>query len=103
MSFLIDRRANARHKNMVNRRRFMERYKKHIKRAVQDAVDERSITDMERGEEVSIPAGDVSEPVTTFAPPRYPSCRHATCAPSRSSVCINKRFCSRTKIPPRKS
>ena len=39
MSFLIDRRANARHKNMVNRRRFMERYKQHIKRAVQEGVE----------------------------------------------------------------
>ncbi len=63
MSYLIDRRENAKHKNMVNRRRFMDRYKKHIKRAVEKAVDDRSITDMERGEEVSIPAGDVSEPV----------------------------------------
>ena len=63
MSFLIDRRSNAKHKNMVNRRRFMERYKKHIRRAVEQAVSNRSITDMERGEEVSIPAGDVSEPV----------------------------------------
>lgn len=63
MSYLIDRRENARHKNMVNRRRFMERYKHHIKDAVDKAVNERSITDMERGESVTIPAGDVSEPV----------------------------------------
>jgi len=63
MSFLIDRRENAKHKNMVNRRRFMDRYKKHIKKAVEKAVDARSITDMERGESVSIPADDVSEPV----------------------------------------
>lgn len=60
---LIDRRENARHKNMVNRRRFMQRYKKHIKKAVETAVDKRSIRDMDRGESVSIPAGDVSEPV----------------------------------------
>ena len=63
MSFLIDRRENAKHKNMVNRRRFMDRFKKHIKRAVEKAVDARSITDMERGEGVAIPVGDVSEPV----------------------------------------
>lgn len=63
MSFLIDRRANAKNKNMVNRRRFMDRYRKHIRRAVKEAVDTRSITDMERGEEVTIPAGDISEPV----------------------------------------
>jgi uncharacterized protein len=63
MSYLIDRRANAKHKNMVNRRRFMARYKKHIKGAVEKAVNERSISDMERGEEVTIPADDVSEPI----------------------------------------
>lgn len=63
MSYLIDRRENAKNKNMVNRRRFVERYKKHVKKAVEKAVDSRSITDMERGEEVVIPAGDVAEPV----------------------------------------
>ena len=63
MSYLVDRRENAKNKNMVNRRRFMDRYKRHIKEAVDSAVNERSITDMERGKEVNIPAGDVSEPV----------------------------------------
>ncbi len=68
MSFLIDRRENAKHKNMVNRRRFIDRYKKHIKKAVEEAVNSRSITDMERGEDVAIPAGDVSEPVFGHGP-----------------------------------
>ena len=63
MSYLIDRRENAKNKNMVNRRRFMDRYKRHIKQAVDAAASGRSITDMERGEEVHIPAGDVSEPI----------------------------------------
>lgn len=63
MSYLIDRRENAKHKNMVNRRRFVDRYKKHVKKAVEQAIDNRSIKDMERGEEVVIPAGDVAEPV----------------------------------------
>ena len=63
MSYLIDRRENSKHKNSVNRRRFMERYKKHVRRAVEKAIDERSIEDMQRGEQVVIPAEDVSEPV----------------------------------------
>ncbi len=63
MSYIIDRRLNARNKSTVNRQRFLDRYKKHIKKAVADAVDSRSITDMERGEEVTIPADDISEPV----------------------------------------
>ncbi|NIP15257.1 MAG: DUF444 family protein [Pseudomonadales bacterium] len=63
MSYIVDRRENAKNKSTVNRQRFLERYKQHIKRAVSDAVNERSITDMERGEEVTIPAQDISEPV----------------------------------------
>ncbi|AOM02439.1 YeaH/YhbH family protein [Cobetia marina] len=63
MSYFIDRRSNARNKSAVNRQRFIRRYRSHIKRAVEDAVNRRSITDMERGEEVSIPTRDISEPV----------------------------------------
>ena len=63
MSYIIDRRRNAKNKSAVNRQRFLERYKKHIKKAVADAVDKRSITDLERGEEISIPADDIAEPV----------------------------------------
>ncbi len=63
MSYIIDRRENAKNKSAVNRQRFLERYKQRIKKAVSDAVNERSITDVERGEEVTIPAQDISEPV----------------------------------------
>ena len=62
MSYVIDRRLNSRNKSTVNRQRFLKRYREHIQRAVQDAIKERSITDMERGEQISIPARDVSEP-----------------------------------------
>jgi uncharacterized sporulation protein YeaH/YhbH (DUF444 family) len=63
MSYIIDRRQNSKNKSAVNRKRFLDRYKKHIKKAVTDAVDKRSITDMDRGEEISIPGDDISEPV----------------------------------------
>jgi uncharacterized sporulation protein YeaH/YhbH (DUF444 family) len=62
VSYVIDRRLNSRNKNAVNRQRFMRRHKSHIQKAVQEAIKQRSITDMERGEDVSIPATDVSEP-----------------------------------------
>lgn len=63
MAFLIiDRRKNGRHKGAVNRQRFLRRYRKHIKEAVSDAVNKRSITDTDRGDEISIPTKDVSEP-----------------------------------------
>jgi uncharacterized sporulation protein YeaH/YhbH (DUF444 family) len=59
---LIDRRKNGKYKSAVNRQRFLRRYRKHIKEAVADAVNKRSITDTDRGDEISIPRKDVSEP-----------------------------------------
>ncbi len=63
MSYIIDRRLNDKHKSTVNRQRFLRRYKKHIRDAVNDAVNRRSIKDMEQGERISIPQKDLSEPV----------------------------------------
>src|SRR5437764_761623 len=62
MSQFIDRRANAGKKSTVNRQRFLRRYKNQIKRAVSDAVGKRSITEIDQGEQISIPARDISEP-----------------------------------------
>jgi hypothetical protein len=63
MAHLIDRRQNAPNKSAVNRARFLRRYKEQIRRAVHDMVSERSITDMDRGGNVSVPRKDISEPV----------------------------------------
>jgi uncharacterized protein len=63
MSHFIDRRLNGKNKSAVNRQRFLKRYKTQLKRAVADAVDTRSITDMDSGEKVGIPSRDISEPV----------------------------------------
>tara|TARA_R110002167_G_scaffold115739_6_gene290232 strand:+ start:7285 stop:8571 length:1287 start_codon:yes stop_codon:yes gene_type:complete len=63
MSYIIDRRLNGKNKSMVNRQRFLRRYRQHIKEAVSDAVNRRSITDMERGEQISIPTRNTHEPV----------------------------------------
>lgn len=64
MAFLIiDRRQQGRQKSAINRQRFLKRFRKHIKDAVTDAVNKRSITDMDRGEEISIPRKDISEPI----------------------------------------
>jgi len=62
VSYIVDRRLNGKNKSTVNRQRFLQRYKKHIKRAVSDAVTNRSITDLDSGESVSIPKRDMSEP-----------------------------------------
>lgn len=63
MSYLIDRRLNGKNKSAVNRQRFLRRYKKHIQKAVYDAVGKRSITDIDQGEKITIPNQDVGEPV----------------------------------------
>lgn len=63
MSQLIDRRQNAGKKSTVNRQRFLRRYKNQIKRAVSDAVGKRSITEIDRGEKITIPSKDISEPM----------------------------------------
>jgi uncharacterized sporulation protein YeaH/YhbH (DUF444 family) len=63
MSHFIDRRVSSKNKSTVNRQRFLKRYKAQLKRAVSEAVNKRSITDMDGGEKVGIPAKDVSEPV----------------------------------------
>lgn len=62
MSIIIDRRLNGKNKSTVNRQRFLDRYKKHIRKAVSEAANKRSITDVESGSEVTIPTKDLSEP-----------------------------------------
>ncbi|HLV17029.1 MAG TPA: YeaH/YhbH family protein [Pseudomonas sp.] len=63
MSYVIDRRLNGKNKSTVNRQRFLSRYRGHIKKAVEEAVGRRSITDMEHGEQITIPGRDIDEPV----------------------------------------
>lgn len=62
MSYIVDRRLNGKNKSTVNRQRFLHRYRKHIKKAVDEAVTKRSITDLDSGESISIPRRDISEP-----------------------------------------
>ena len=57
MSFIVDRRLNGRHKSTINRQRFLKRYREHIREAVNDAVNQRSIRDMERGERIVMTNG----------------------------------------------
>ncbi len=63
MNYVIDRRLNGKQKSLVNRQRFLERYRKQIKQSVEKAVGERSITDIHKGEKISIPRKDTDEPV----------------------------------------
>ena len=60
---IIDRRLSGKNKSVGNRERFLRRYRDKIKEAVRRAVGQRGIRDMERGEDISIPKRDLSEPV----------------------------------------
>ncbi|MCZ6831125.1 MAG: YeaH/YhbH family protein [Gammaproteobacteria bacterium] len=62
MTFFIDRRENPKNKSAVNRQRFLRRYRKQIRESIRQRLDNRSITNTEHGEKVSIPARDTAEP-----------------------------------------
>jgi uncharacterized sporulation protein YeaH/YhbH (DUF444 family) len=62
LTHLIDRRLQSKNKSAVNRERFLRRYKEQVKKAVEKAVKGRSITEIEGGEKISIPARDLNEP-----------------------------------------
>ncbi|MGZ8240275.1 MAG: YeaH/YhbH family protein [Methylobacter sp.] len=59
---IVDRRLNGKNKSAVNRQKFIHRFRSQIKKAVADAITKRSVTDLDKGEKVSIPAKDTSEP-----------------------------------------
>ncbi|NJD34210.1 MAG: YeaH/YhbH family protein [Betaproteobacteria bacterium] len=59
---IIDRRNDSKNKSAVNRNRFIRRFKGQIRKAVQDAIARRKIADIDNGEKIGIPAGDISEP-----------------------------------------
>lgn len=62
MSQFIDRRPNGKHKSAVNRRRFLKRVANQVRKAVSKAISDRSITDINQGEKINIPAKDIAEP-----------------------------------------
>lgn len=62
MAYFIDRRLNGKNKSAVNRQRFLRRYKSQIKQSIAEAINQRSVTDVDSGESVSIPLDDIREP-----------------------------------------
>ena len=63
MTWFIDRRLNGKNKSAVNRQRFLRRYKAQIKQSISEAINKRSVTDIDSGESVSIPTDDINEPM----------------------------------------
>ncbi len=59
---IIDRRKNSKGKSAANRKRFLDRYKEQIRRAVDDAIDERSIEDSFDAGDITIDEQDLTQP-----------------------------------------
>lgn len=61
MPNVIDRRLNPRDKNLSNRKKFIEKAKDQVKRAVQDAIAKGNIGDVEKGR-IKVPVKGTDEP-----------------------------------------
>lgn len=59
---IIDRRLAGKNKSIANRERFLRRVKNYIRRAVSDAVRDRSIKDIQSTQSITIPRKDIAEP-----------------------------------------
>lgn len=68
MSQFVDRRLSGKNRSAVNRQRFLRRFKSQIREAVAKSVSDRGVADLERGEKISIPTRDLSEPVFHHGP-----------------------------------
>jgi uncharacterized protein len=62
MAQIVDRRLNGKNKSAVNRQKFLRRFHKQIKKSIENVISERSVTDLDKGETISIPQKDTSEP-----------------------------------------
>lgn len=62
MTQIVDRRLNGKNKSAVNRQKFLRRFRQQIKKSVENAIAERSVTDLDKGEKISIPRKDTNEP-----------------------------------------
>ena len=62
MFYIVDRRKNPTGKSLGNRQRFMRRAKAQIKKAVEDTIRSRGITDITSGDQITIPGKTLKEP-----------------------------------------
>lgn len=62
MTQIVDRRLNGKNKSAVNRQKFLRRFRQQIKKSIENVIAERSVTDLDKGEKISIPRKDTHEP-----------------------------------------
>ena len=60
--YIIDRRLNPGGKSLVNRQRFLRRAKAAVQQAVRESLKDRSIKELDREGQISIPRGGINEP-----------------------------------------
>ncbi|MFM0740634.1 YeaH/YhbH family protein [Paraburkholderia xenovorans] len=65
---IIDRRLAGKNKSIANRERFLRRVKNYIRRAVSEAVRDRSIKDIQNTQSITIPRKDIAEPSFRHGP-----------------------------------
>ncbi|WP_371186827.1 YeaH/YhbH family protein [Thalassotalea maritima] len=63
MANFIDKRLNGKNKSMVNRQRFVRRYKRQIKESLAKSITDRQVTDHKSEQVVTIPDKDLKEPI----------------------------------------
>lgn len=60
--YIIDRRLNPGGKSLVNRQRFLRRARAAVQQAVRESLKDRSIKELDREGQISIPRGGINEP-----------------------------------------
>lgn len=68
MAIIVDRRKNGKSKSVPNRKRFIERFKSQLRKAVNKAAGNRTITDMEKGIDIVIDKDTLREPTFEHDP-----------------------------------
>ncbi len=68
MRHFIDRRQNPKGKSLGNRQRLIKRTREHLKQSVNEAINRRSVRDLESSENVSIPKKTIDEPQFVLSP-----------------------------------
>lgn len=68
MTHFIDRRLNPKDKSLGNRRRFLRRVRGQVKASVDEAIRNRKIADVDRGDKVGVPADGIREPRFRYEP-----------------------------------
>lgn len=68
MTHFIDRRLNPKDKSLGNRRRFLRRVRGRVKASVDEAIRNRKIADVDRGNKVGVPADGIREPRFRYEP-----------------------------------